>query len=419
MGSKRKIHFAWWVLLGLCITVGLGKSGINNGAGLFLPPVSKDLGIGMGTLTLYLSISAVATLIFLPIGGKLMAKYDTRLLLSIAIILQAGSFAAFGLMNSVWGWYIFSIPLAVGGVFITVLAGPVLINTWFKKKSGLALGIMTAAGGLIGVFTQPAIGNLITNQGWRNAYFIVGIGIIIIIVPTAIFLLRKSPQEKGLLPFGMEEVQANGNNNTATNENTGISFTAARKSVAFIMLTIFFFVITSAASFAAQMPTFLTSKGYSLATAGNIMGAYMLGVLVGSLVMGYLIDKIGARNTTILAMSLGIVSMALLIFSSGTMLIITGVVLFGVVTSSIGTIAPALTSSLFGNKDYSQIYSSVSLGLAVAAIFALPAYGYIYDFTGTYTAGLYAIIAMMVINIICVIVSFNDKEKMVQKGLWN
>ncbi|CAM5431684.1 MFS transporter OS=Lysinibacillus sphaericus OX=1421 GN=LS41612_21605 PE=4 SV=1 [Lysinibacillus sphaericus] len=123
--NKKRLHFAWLVLLGLCISVGLAKSGLNSSAGLFLSPVSEDIGVGLGNLTLYLSISSIVTMVFLPIGGKLMAKYDTRMLLSIAIILQAGAFALFGMMSSVWGWYILAMPLAVGGVLITVLAGPV------------------------------------------------------------------------------------------------------------------------------------------------------------------------------------------------------------------------------------------------------------------------------------------------------
>ena len=104
--TKKKIHFAWWVLLGLAIIIGIARGGINNAGGLFLTPVSEDLGIGMGQLTLYLSIASITTMIFLPIAGKMMAKYDIRLLLIVSIILQAGSFAMFGLMNSVWGWYL-------------------------------------------------------------------------------------------------------------------------------------------------------------------------------------------------------------------------------------------------------------------------------------------------------------------------
>src|SRR5699024_12534512 len=96
------------------------------------------------------------------------------LLLIVAIILQAVSYMVFGFMNSVWGSYIFAIPLDVGGVFITVIAGPVLINQWFKKRNGLALGIMGVSVGLLGVIIQPVIGQLISSQGWRAAYIIVG-----------------------------------------------------------------------------------------------------------------------------------------------------------------------------------------------------------------------------------------------------
>lgn len=417
--NKKRFHFAWLVLLGLCISVGLAKSGLNSSAGLFLSPVSEDIGVGLGNLTLYLSISSIVTMVFLPIGGRLMAKYDTRILLSVAIILQAGAFALFGMMNSVWGWYILAMPLAIGGVLITVLAGPVLVNQWFKQRSGLALGIITASGGLIGAFTQPLIGNLIATQGWRSAYIIVGVAAIIIIVPTIILFLRKSPQEKGLLPYGAAD-----NNNVEKKvetdiSNTGISFADAKKSLSFLLLILFFFIITSIASFSIHIPTYLVNQGFSVKFTGNVMAALMVGVLLGSIIFGYLIDKIGAKNTTVIAMSIGLVSMILLLFFvESTIAIVVAVGLFGFVTACIGTLAPAITSALFGNKNYSQIYSTVSIGLAVAGIIALPAYGYIFDFTGSYTAVLYIIVIMLIINIVSVLVAFRNKEKMVQNGLW-
>ena len=417
--KQKKFHFAWLVLLGLCITVGLGKSGLNNSAGLFLSPVSQDLGIGLGNLTLYFSIASIVTMVFLPIGGKLMAKYDTRVLLSIAIILQAGAFALFGLMNSVWGWYVLSIPLAVGGVLITVLAGPVLVNQWFKKRSGMALGIITAAGGLIGAFTQPLIGQLIGSQGWRSAYIIVGVAAIIIIVPTIVFLLRKSPSEKGLLPYGAEDNDVSDKGKEKDSSQSGISFADAKKSLAFVLLTLFFFFITSIASFSIHIPSYLMNQDFSIEFTGNVMAAMMVGVLIGSILFGYLIDKIGAKNTAAIAMTIGLVSVLLLLFFvQSTIAIVVGVGLFGFVSASIGTIAPAITSALFGNHDYSQIYSTASVGLAVAGIIALPLYGYIFDFTGSYTLVFYTLIVMLIINIVCVFVAFTNKEKMVKAGLW-
>lgn len=418
--KKNRIHYAWWILLGLCIIVGLGKGGLNNSAGLFLTPVSKDLGIGMGNLSLYFSISAIVTIIFLPLGGKLMAKYDIRLILTVSIILQAGAFALFGLMGSVWGWYLLAIPLAVGGVFITVIAGPVLINQWFKKNNGLALGILSAAGGAMGAIAQPVVGTLIANQGWRMAYIIVGVAFIIIIVPVILLLIKKSPKEKGLRPYGAEEMNSTSSMNTEKGSEKGVTMAVAKKSSAFYGLVIFFFLVTSIASFSAHIPTFLMNKGFDVTFAGNVMGTYMIGVLIGSLLIGFLTDKIGSRNTALLAMSIGLIAICLLLFSVASSIIITiAVGLFGIVSASIGTLGPALTSSLFGNREYSQIYSNASLGLAISSVVALPAYGYVFDFTGSYNIALYALIIMLILNIIIIIMAFKGKKKLEQAGLWN
>ncbi|MBD1223821.1 MFS transporter [Virgibacillus halodenitrificans] len=425
MGKKKSLfHYSWWVLIGLCIVVGLGKGALNGSAGLYLSPVAKDLDIGMGNLTLYLSVAAVITMVFLPIGGKLLAKYDTRTVLVTAILLQAGAFVAFGFMSSIWGWYIFAIPLAVGGVFTTVIVGPVLINQWFKKKNGLALGILGASGGALGALAQPAVGNMIADQGWRFAYIALGGAVIIISIPVIILLFRKSPQAIGISPYGAKEVLANENKEDSPIEElteTGVSMADAKKSSAFYALAFFFFLVTSIASFTVHIPTYIINQGYSVTFAGNVMGGYMLGVLFGALAIGFFVDKIGSKKTAISAMLLGMVAVAILTFITGNAVLVTiAVILFGFVASNaISTMAPALTTSLFGSKNYSEIYSTASLGLAVASIIALPLYGYIFDFLGSYTPVLIGIIAMMGINILLILFAFKGTEKLKKAGLWN
>lgn len=415
---KGKIHFAWWVLVGLCVVVGLSKSALSNSQGLFLPSITKDLGINTGNLTLYLSITSIVLLIFLPIGGKLVAKYDVRYLITAAVILQAGGFGLFGLGSSVWWWYIIAIPSAIGNALTTIIVGPVLVNRWFKKRNGLALGILGASGGLFGAIAMPAIGNIIFNLGWRNAYFTVSFLCLVILIPTVIFLLRRSPKDKGITPYGQ---MINQNDDEKQNDltNSGITHYAARKSLAFLMLIIFFFIITAIASFSTHIPNYLENEGFSSAVVGNIMSAQMIGLLIGSLSLGYFCDLIGSKKTSLLEMITGIVPMILLLFfTSNTVIVVIAVFFFGFLQASVGTLAPALTTVLFGRKDYDQIYSNASTGLAVSAIVALPTYGYIFDITGSYKAVLLIIIAMLIVNVFCLMAAFHSKKKMVQKGLW-
>ncbi|MGW7878218.1 MFS transporter [Staphylococcus shinii] len=415
---KERLHFAWLILIGLCVSVGLGKAALNNSAGLFLSPVSQDLNVGVGSLTIYLSVSSIVTLLFLPFGGKLLSKYSARLVLFFAIVFQAGAFALFGLMNSIWGWYLLAIPLAIGGVFITVIGGPVLIERWFSKGKGLALGILSAIGGLLGVFAQPIIGALISQFGWRNAYFITGLGVLIIVAPIILLLIRNSPKDKNTKAYGDTSTDIDPHKQIQNIE--GISYTTAKKTPAFFLLVLFFFIINAISSFTMHVPTYLVNHGQKVSIAGAMMSALMVGVFVGSLVFGYLTDKIGAKKVGLLAMILGLIATILLIAMPDFIVVVAvALFLFGVFTSSIGTIAPAMASSLFGSKDYSQIYSTSSIGLALASIVALPAYGFIYDISGSYTTGLIIIILLFVVNIIAIILAFKNKEKLVKEGYWN
>ncbi|WP_332649082.1 MFS transporter [Lysinibacillus sp. 54212] len=416
--QKKKIHYAWWLLIAVSIIVGVGKNGISTAGGLFLTPVTEDLGIGMGSLTLYFSIASIVTMIFLPIAGKLMAKYDIRLILIVSVVLMAGSFAMFGFMSSVWGWYLFSIPMAVGSIFITQMAGPVLINNWFKKHNGLAIGIMVAIGGVFGAIIQPFAGNLIASEGWRFTYIALGLGVTAVIIPIVLLVIRMAPQQKGLQPLGMDEV--NTNENAQQQEAlTGVAASVAKKSSAFFALLSFFFIITSIASFSQHIAPFAMGVGYDIKFAGSALGAMQIGVLIGALSFGVLSDKIGAKNTAIFAMLLGLVPVGIfLMVPENPTLFTVAIGIFGFVVASLGTLGPLLTTALFGKKDYSQIYSTAAIGLAVAGIIALPGYGFIYEFTGSYTFVLYALAFMLILNALLVIAAFKGKKKLEKAGMW-
>ncbi|MFJ7934108.1 MFS transporter [Sporosarcina sp. NPDC096371] len=418
--NKKKIHYAWWVLLGLTIMVGFAKGGIMTAGGLFLTPVTEDLGIGMGSLSLYFGISSITTMIFLPIAGKMIAKYNIRLILVVSIILEAGSFAMFGFMNSVWGWYLFAVPMAIGSTFVTQIAGPVLINNWFKKHNGLAIGIMVASGGAFGAILQPMAGNLIASEGWRSTYMILGGIVMVVVIPVVLLTLRMSPKQKGLQPYGVGEVEKTDKISTQTTTNRGVTAAVAKKSGAFYGLLIFFFFITSISAFGQHVAPFAMELGYDIRFAGNAMGGWQIGVLIGALTFGILSDKIGAKNTAIFAMLLGLVPIGILIFMpENPMMFKIAIAIYGFVVASLGTLGPLLTTAIFGNKEYSQIYASAVIGLAIAGVVALPGYGYIFELTGSYTWALYAIAGMLIMNAVAIVLAFKGKKRLEKAGLWN
>lgn len=406
--NKGKVHFAWIVLFGVCVLMGFARGGIHNAGGLFMAPVMEELGCGAGAFMLYFSISSVVTFLFLPAAGKLMGKYDIRLLLVLSLVFHAGSFMLLGLMRNIWGWYLLSIPMALGSILTTQIGGPVLIGNWFCRYTGVATGIMMAASGLFGALFQPLAGMLITNIGWRSAYFVLGGLVLAVSVPVVLLTIRFAPQEKGMRPFGADQIDKC----IESSGTSGIPVEKARKTAAFWELFAFMFFLTAAASFAQHLPKYADQLGFDPTFAGKAMGVFMVGTLLGAIAFGLMNDRIGAKRTTILALFCGETAIVTLILGGGKPTLFNAAVLvFGFASASVGTMGPLLATAIFGQKDYGRIYSAIAMGMALAGVVSMAGYGFIYDAFRSYVPVLWSICAMLLVCAACVVAAFASQNK--------
>ena len=67
------------------------------------------------------------------------------------------------------------------------------------------MSIAMAGIGVGGTIFSPIITTLLEYYGWRHTYQIMALIILVLAFPAAFFLLRKSPQDMGLLPYGSQE----------------------------------------------------------------------------------------------------------------------------------------------------------------------------------------------------------------------
>jgi MFS family permease len=385
MFMKKRIHYAWIILFSLCVIRSLAAAGINNTGGIFLSPVASDIGVGVGTLSIYFSISSIATIIFMPIAAKLIRTYSIKTLMLAATIIQAGSFIMLAFMSSVWGWYILSVFMGIGGAILVNLCGPILINRWFLTNTGTALGILMASAGIVGAVMQPLTVNLIANFGWRNTYFLVGIVILVITILLVKVFIKNSPQEKNLQPLSIQQKIKHAD--VPVTEMKSVTLKTAIKSFSFLGLITFMIAITAFAAFNQHMATFLTSMGFNSSQIGLVLSVGMVGSTIGAILIGIISDKVGIYKTTLAIVGIVIISILFLLFGTGSFVALaTGSFLLGLTSIGVPVLAPLLTKELFGNKDYESIYADVMIGPPLATVVLLPLYGFLYDKTGNYFA---------------------------------
>lgn len=382
--KKEKLHDAWLVLLGVILIRGFAGGGLNTVSALFLSPVTAELGVGIGSLSLYLSITSAVTVLWLPAAGRLINRCDIRAAALAGVLLQALSFAGFGLLNRVYGWYLLAVPYAMGATILANLLGPILINRWFARNTGLMLGIQMTFVGLFGAVFQPLTSNLIAREGWRRAYFVLG-GTVLAAVLLSIFLfLRNRPQDRGLLPYGQEE-GAGGSAQTAAGAQINIDEAAALHSASFYLLLLFMIAITGVGVFSQHIPTYGGALGYSLQRTGRALAFASAGNAAGSIAIGVISDRIGALKTCYGVLAVGFAAvLGFLMGGESFPLFVLSAFLHGLTSSGIMVLAPILTLKFYGQRDYEKIYAKVAMGAPLASILLIPAYGFLYDLTGNY-----------------------------------
>lgn len=395
MSRKRSFHYAWVILLVLCVIRSLSAAGINNTGGLFLAPVAKDLNVGVGNLSIYFSISSLATLIFMPFGGKIINSYSARTVILVATVLQVGSYSLLGFMNSIWGWYLLSIPMGIGGAILVNLIGPILINRWFHKQAGFALGLLMASMGIFGTFLQPIYSNVIAQAGWRQAYIIPGFIIFVILVILTVVFMYSKPADKGLQALKEGELSQE----AQQARDAGVSFAFASKTSCFYALIVFMIAITAFGAFNQHMATYGTSLGYPIERVGLVLSFSMIGSTIGALIIGWMSDRIGVYRSAIIVVGIVLLSLVCLLLGSvGYTVLALGSFLLGLGSMGIPVLAPLLTKEYFGEKAYETIYSSVMVGPPLASIILLPLYGFIYDATSSYRMVFILLVILIIIG---------------------
>lgn len=404
MKNEKRNWLPWLVLVGTIIVRGFA-TGLNTVSSLFLAPVSKELGTGIGTLSIYYSIISVVQIIWFSYAGRLFNKYDVRWVSAAAVCLQTIAYAALGFMRHVTGWYVLAIPLAMGAGVLVNLLGPILVNRWFDKNTGTILGIQAAFVGLFGAVLQPVTSNMIEVKGWRETYFSMGLLALCVMLLAATFFIRNRPVDpltNKNIPSEKKDADENQSNRdrkvkNSSEELQGKSKTATR-SAAFYALIIFLFAVTGVAVFVQHIPTYGTLLGYSMASIGMVLSLASIGNAIGSFFIGFLSDRIGGLKTCYLIIGIWLTAVVGFVFGgSHFMIFMAAAFLNGLVTPSMMVTAPILTEIFFGKSDYEKIYAKVSTGVPLASIFLIPIYGFIYDMTGNYLIVLFILIILLLL----------------------
>jgi MFS family permease len=176
--------------------------GRTQGLGLITEPLLRDLQIDR---VHFARINLWATLIgaLFSIGvGRLIDRFGSRIVLTVVAVLLASVVLGMSAASSVVAIAIL-ITLTRGlGQSALSVASITMVGQWFVRRLNLAMAVYTIALSIGFMLAFPLIGAIVLSRGWRTAWWIVGLALLIGLAPLALALVRRSPESLAIDPDG-------------------------------------------------------------------------------------------------------------------------------------------------------------------------------------------------------------------------
>ncbi len=409
--NKKKMHYAFLIFIGCCCVCAGSYGSILSTVSVYVVPLVTALGCGVGDLMLFMTFFSIVGFFSTNVCGKLLHTKNFRVVSTVLvlIILVAQLMFAFGTeIGVVWYWIwgaVLGIALPAVGAIIT----PTLISNWFDKSvSGKYLGIAAACTG-IGTFVfAPLFTQLIGSVGLQATYIINVVIAAVLTLPFTMFVFRYKPSEMGLEQYGAKKDAAQAD--APKKELTGITKKEATRTATFYILIVMMFCLAIVYGFNSNMVAMCKelSAGFLADPEGYaLLGATMVSVaaaanIISKLLFGFVVDKAGSFATFLIFALVHVAAFIIwAFFPTGEALLLIGAFCFGFNGALVNVGMPLLTRSVFGDKEYGPIYSTIASVNALLAGFSATLVGYVYQLFGSYMAANIAGIIIIAILIAC------------------
>ena len=362
--------YGWKSLLAATIGTMCGIFTLTNYTqGFFVGPVTSEFGWSAPQFFLSYTVLMCSGLLTGPLIGYIAQRVGLR---TVGIVGLTGHSLAYVVLSLNTGslvlWYLSWALVAILGAGPMPIIWTGVLNNWFTKHRGKAIGITMAGTGLGAFLLPPIVEFLISNHGWRVAYRGIGLGALLISLPI-VFVLFKEKPDSSTATGG--EVMAN------KVETWGLTTGDAMRTKQFWILgAVLFLTVIVVAGLLSNFERIMTEQGFERSSIAQIAAVMGLTVIIGRLMVGALVDRFWAPGVAacfFLVATLGLLILVGTQVTMATALLVA--VMIGLAAGAELDLLAYLTGKYFGPAHYPAIFGLIIAFFTVGAGIAPPLFG--------------------------------------------
>lgn len=342
----------WCVLLsGALIQV---FTGVPAAWGAFQKSVQAGYNLNQNDTALIFSFTITSFGIFSIVGGAMQDKLGPRITAIIGAVFLGGGFCLSSLVpqgGKIWFYFAFSLNVGAGCGLLTpsVLS---CVQKWYKDKKGFATGVIGLALGASGAVLTLSSKLLTKIFGIQATFLILGIVMFCVSCVCAIFLVNPNDEKQ-------KKIHGSGGNYTALQ---------ILKTYQYYLV---FFVVGLATPCVILFSPIIVELGTQ---RGLSEQAALLCIIIGSafsamgrLLMPWLSDKIGRKNTDlILFAALALLSWGFIYAKSYFVIVVYCLLAF--CYSGEAAVIPSIATDLYGHDNAGVNYGLLALGMSAGSV---------------------------------------------------
>lgn len=391
---RRPIYYGWPMLYGVSAAQVVSWGILYYAFSVFVAPMQAELGWSPvalnGAYSLALLCSGLAAV---PVG-RWLDRHGPRALMTVGSIAGSLLLVAWSQVGSLGAFYL--VMAAIGLTTAAVLYEPAfaLVAVWFRRQRGRALTVLTFFGAWASFVFIPLSAWLVEEHGWRQALLALAAILAVTTIPPHAILLRRRPQDLGLLPDGA--AIADEHAVAAAPPELSLTPAAALRDRGFWWLTVAFgaSMLVTVANTVSLIP-YLIGSGQSPAFAAQVAGLFGLMTLAGRLLLGPLGDRMPRRLVTAGLIVMQMAGLAVLALAPTRAGALVAIALFGAGAGTMTIMRAALLAERYGPANYGSISGAQNVALTGARTIGPLGAGALTSALGGYQGALWVFVGLL------------------------
>ncbi|MBN9491446.1 MAG: MFS transporter [Alphaproteobacteria bacterium] len=372
--------FYGWRIVAVCLVAAVVGNALGLfGASVYLHSIVETRGWPTGFVSVAATLFYLTSALLLFSVGSAIARFGPRPVVTLGALAMAGGVAVVGRIDEPWQVYIAFLVMGIGWACLSTTAVATTLAPWFEKYQGRAVSIASLGASVGGMMGAPALLFGIAQIGFAATTSVAALVALITLLPLAWLVLKRRPQDIGLLPDG---APASGGEKVAVAPKWTRAAAFRTTALRTVVVT-FGLAMMVQVGFVTHQVTFLVPVLGTSATSFTVSATAAM-ALASRLALARFSDQIDQRKTTAMILVVAALAFTLMALLPSPSMLVVANIMFGLTVGNVTTLSPIIVRREFGARSFGAVFGAASVIIQFATALGPSFYGLLHDLSGGY-----------------------------------